>query len=152
MRPLNTNKVYSVKAKTNNTGDQLRGLRFKKCHHMFLDRSIYGVDVDLTGDVVIQFNAMNGGNMVQCDGSVYDVLIAGKTLRYINTEGRESQLFTEDDNAYFGEQLRCVVVDYGEYFMLQISGMGSFVGVEKFDSGWYLSVSSQSNAALFSIQ
>lgn len=151
MKTISIGRAYPVEAKLPNSEDRLRGLQFLDCAHVLLGRRVTGIDVDLKARGDITFSGGNG-DTVAFGGTNYDVSFMGDSIRYVNIENRESQLYKFDGDDRNGQQLQCSVIDCGQYFMLKISGTESYVGIEKFDSGWYLTVSPHEKAALFHIQ
>lgn len=146
-------RIHCVKMQTD---DQPRGIRLLECYHTILQRRVVAVDIALSAndsnDSMIQFvdELDRFGENITSYSRDYGVMFVHQTIGYVNIEDRESQLFTwHDSEINNGSHLRCKIVDEGEYFLLQVLGRTSFVGIEKFDSGWYLSITDRDSSALF---
>ncbi|KFH61770.1 hypothetical protein MVEG_12387 [Podila verticillata NRRL 6337] len=158
MIPLKAGYSYRVKAQKAGTDDNPRPLRFLECNHLPLGHRATCIDVDRgadEGQSTIHFTDMVNGDSrdpISFGGRTYLIWFLGSIIRYINVTDRESQLYKDDGNLETGDYLECTPYDMGNHFTLWIQKRNSpilFVGIEKFESGWYLTVSPFENAARF---
>ncbi|KFH61771.1 hypothetical protein, variant [Podila verticillata NRRL 6337] len=89
------------------------------------------------------------GEPVIFGGPKYLIRFLGSLIRHVNITDRESQLYKDDGNDGSGNYLECLPYNKGDHFILWIPRQDSYVGIEKFESGWYLTVSPLENAARF---
>lgn len=130
-----------IKVSRLGSGDDLRGMQFLTCGHELTGRKEECIDVDRNGGLDMQFFTAEGGG--------YEVAIGGKKLYAVSLINRESQLFTTGNQT--NETLKCLRIERkgSNSFHLKLRDMDAYVGIEKFDSGWYLSVCNADNIAEF---
>ncbi|KFH61772.1 hypothetical protein MVEG_12388 [Podila verticillata NRRL 6337] len=153
---------YLVVAQQAGSNDNPRPLRFLECNHVPLGHRATCIDVDSNANLrqsAIEFANLDDiyrdprvprpGEPVIFGGPKYLIRFLGSLIRHVNITDRESQLYKDDGNDGSGNYLECLPYNKGDHFILWIPRQDSYVGIEKFESGWYLTVSPLENAARF---